>query len=64
MHESDSAKRIALYETIQREHREHREHSPFIFLMQNTLPIACRKNISGVNMTVLRDNPYDQVKKA
>ncbi|QZN95495.1 ABC transporter substrate-binding protein [Symbiopectobacterium purcellii] len=61
LHESYSAKRIALYETIQ---REHREHSPFIFLMQNTLPIACRKNISGVNMTVLRDNPYDQVKKA
>lgn len=39
------------------------EHSQFIFLMQNTLPIACRKNISGVNMTVLSDNPYDQVKK-
>lgn len=61
LHESDADKRIALYETIQ---REHREHSPFIMMMQNTLPIACRKNISGVNMTVLRDNPYDQVKKA
>ncbi|MFE8101349.1 ABC transporter substrate-binding protein [Brenneria goodwinii] len=61
LHESDADKRIALYETIQ---REHREHSPFIMLMQNTLPIACRKNISGVNMTVLRDSAYDQVKKA
>lgn len=61
LHEADAAKRIALYETLQ---REHREHSPFIVMLQNTQPIASRKNVTGVSMSVLRDSPYQQVKKA
>lgn len=61
LHEADPARRIALYENIQ---REHREKSPFIEMMQELQNIACRKNITGVRMTVLRDNPYEQVKKA
>ncbi|RAT16413.1 MULTISPECIES: ABC transporter substrate-binding protein [Lonsdalea] len=60
LHESDPAKRLALYETIQ---REHRERSPFIPMMQQTLNIACRKAVSGVQMSVLRDSPYERVKK-
>lgn len=61
LHEADPAKRLALYEKIQ---REHREKSPFIEMMQDTKNLACAKNISGVHLTVLRDNPYEQVKKA
>lgn len=61
LHESDPAKRIALYETIQ---KEHREHSPFIVMMQKDMNIACRSSITGVQMSVLQDSPYDRVKKA
>lgn len=61
LHEADPAKRIALYEQIQ---REHREKSPFIEMMQEMKSSACGKNITGVHMTVLRDNPFEQVKKA
>lgn len=61
LHETDAVKRIALYEKIQ---REHREKSPFIEMMQQMQNIACRENITGVQMTVLRDNAYEQVKKA
>ncbi|SLM61310.1 Dipeptide-binding ABC transporter, periplasmic substrate-binding component (TC 3.A.1.5.2) [Dickeya aquatica] len=61
LHEQDPAKRIALYETLQ---RNHREQSPFTLMMQDEKTLACRKNLSGVTMTVLSKVPYQQVKKA
>ncbi|WJV67133.1 ABC transporter substrate-binding protein [Pectobacteriaceae bacterium CE70] len=61
LHETDPAKRIALYETIQ---REHREHSPFVMMMQEQMNIASGKNVSGIQMSVLRKSPYQLVKKA
>ncbi len=61
LHEPDPAKRIALYEQIQ---RLHREKSPFIPMMQQVQTTACGKNITDVHMTVLEQWPYAQVKKA
>ncbi len=61
LHETDAAKRIDLYQQIQ---REHRESSPFIEMMQESITAACRKNIDGVSISVLLDSPYEKVTKA
>ncbi|WP_192456373.1 ABC transporter substrate-binding protein [Musicola keenii] len=61
LHEKDAAKRIELYQTLQ---RKHRELSPFTVMMQYEKTLACRKNLSGVTLTVLSKVPYQQVKKA
>jgi peptide/nickel transport system substrate-binding protein len=61
LHESDPAKRIALYQKIQ---QLGRERSPFIYMMQQIQTVACNKNISDVHLTVLEQWPYAQVKKA
>jgi len=61
LHETDAAKRIALYENIQ---QEHREKSPFIMMFQSVTTYASTKNVTGMRISVLNDNPYEQVKKA
>jgi len=61
LHESDPAKRIALYQKIQ---QMGREKSPFIYMMQQIQTVACNKNISDVHLTVLEQWSYAQVKKA
>ncbi|HEY0209253.1 ABC transporter substrate-binding protein [Acerihabitans sp.] len=60
LHETDGQKRIALYEQLQ---TEHRENSPFTELLQESITAACRKNISGVQISVLLDSPYEKVQK-
>lgn len=61
LHESDAAKRIALYQQIQ---QLGREKSPFIFMMQQVQTVACTQNVSDVHLSVLEQWPYQQVKKA
>ncbi|KAB8313454.1 ABC transporter substrate-binding protein [Erwinia endophytica] len=61
LHEKDPAKRIALYEQIQ---TLHREKSPFIFMFQKLNTYASTKGVTGMRITVLNDNAYEQVKKA
>lgn len=61
LHEADPAKRIALYQQIQ---QLSREKSPFIFMMQKTKNVACGHALKDVQLTVLEQWPYEQVKKA
>lgn len=59
--ETDNAKRLALYEQLQ---REHMQVSPFAFLLQATTTAACRKGVEGVRLaTMANDNSYADVKK-
>ncbi|MEW5290563.1 ABC transporter substrate-binding protein [Erwinia papayae] len=60
LHEKDAQKRIALYEKIQ---TLHREKSPFIFMFQKLNTWAGSKGVTGMQITVLNDNPYERVKK-
>lgn len=50
--EADPAKRIALYEQIQ---RDHMANSPFALMFQAIMTAACRKNVSGVRLGTLSD---------
>jgi ABC-type dipeptide transport system, periplasmic component len=50
--ERDPAKRIALYEKLQ---RDHMANSPFAIMMQAVTTAACRKNVSGVRLGTLSD---------
>jgi peptide/nickel transport system substrate-binding protein len=59
--EKDPAKRIELYEALQ---REHMENSPFAFMFQTTKTAAFRKNTSGFSLGVLSEgNSYAGAKK-
>ncbi|MBZ6076980.1 ABC transporter substrate-binding protein [Microvirga puerhi] len=60
--EQDPAKRIALYEQLQ---RDHMANSPFALMMQAMTTAACRKNVSGVRLGTLSDtHSYAGVSKA
>ncbi|AYM82033.1 MULTISPECIES: ABC transporter substrate-binding protein [Rhizobium/Agrobacterium group] len=60
--EKDPAKRIELYEALQ---REHMENSPFVFMFQTTKTAAFRKGVSGFELGVLSEgNSYHDAKKA
>ncbi|OOG69030.1 peptide ABC transporter substrate-binding protein [Sinorhizobium sp. A49] len=60
--EKDPAKRIALYEELQ---RAHMEHSPFIFMLQTTTTAACRKSVAGIRLGTLSDaHSYAEASKA
>lgn len=61
LHETDSAARIKLYEQLQ---TLHMEKGPFAVMLQSTKTPACRKNITGVDVSVLSKCDYDKVKKA
>ncbi len=51
--ERDSAKRIELYENLQ---REFMNDSPFIVMLQTVTTAACRKDITGMRLGVLSDS--------
>jgi peptide/nickel transport system substrate-binding protein len=60
--ERDPAKRIALYEQLQ---RDHMANSPFAIMMQGITTAACRKNVSGVRLGTLSDtHTYSGASKA
>ncbi|MDS7597942.1 ABC transporter substrate-binding protein [Agrobacterium tumefaciens] len=60
--EKDPAKRVELYEALQ---REHMENSPFVFMFQTTKTAAFRKGVSGFELGVLSEgNSYHDAKKA
>lgn len=60
--ETDSAKRIALYEQLQ---RDNMMKSPFAIMLQSITTAACRKNVSGVRLGVLTDgHSYSGASKA
>ena len=52
LHERDAAKRIALYEAMQ---RDHRERSPFVILQQQVEVAAMRRTVTGFNLALLSD---------
>jgi peptide/nickel transport system substrate-binding protein len=59
--EADSAKRLALYDQLQ---RDHMQQSPFVFMLQTTNTAACRKGVQGVRLGTLPDsNSYNDVRK-
>jgi len=59
--EADSAKRLALYDRLQ---RDHMEQAPFVFLLQTTNTAACHKGVQGVQLGTLPDsNSYTEVRK-
>lgn len=60
--EKDPAKRIALYEELQ---REHMQNSPFAFMFQTVKTAACRKTVSGFRLGALSEaNSYQETSKA
>ncbi|MEB2843949.1 ABC transporter substrate-binding protein [Endobacterium cereale] len=60
--EKDPAKRLELYEALQ---REFMHNSPFAIMFQNTKTAACRKNVSGVQLGVLSEgNAYLETSKS
>ncbi|WP_412066170.1 ABC transporter substrate-binding protein [Rhizobium sp. SYY.PMSO] len=60
--EKDPAKRIALYEELQ---REHMQNSPFVFMFQWMKTAACRKGVSGFQLGALSEaNSYEETIKA
>lgn len=60
--EKDPAKRLELYEALQ---REFMHNSPFAIMFQNTKTAACRKNVSGVQLGVLSEgNTYLETSKS
>ena len=62
MKERDSAKRIALYEAMQ---RDHRERSPFVIMMQQVEVAAMRKSLTGLQLGLLSDRTsYAAITKA
>ncbi len=67
--EKDPAKRIELYEALQ---REHMENSPFVFMFQTTKTAAFRKGVSGFELafspraiptTMLRKRNIEQARQ-
>jgi peptide/nickel transport system substrate-binding protein len=61
LEEKDPAKRIALYEELQ---REHQERAPFAQLLQTVTWAACRKNVTGIRLGTLPDaNSYAEARK-
>ena len=61
LRETDGAKRLAMYDRLQ---RDHMEQSPFVFLLQTTATAACRKGVTGVRLGTLPDsNSYEGVRK-
>jgi peptide/nickel transport system substrate-binding protein len=62
LREPDAAKRLAMYDALQ---RDSMERSPFVFMLQTTNTAACRKGVTGVRIGTLSDaNTYDDVRKA
>ena len=60
--ERDSAKRVALYEAMQ---RDHRERSPFVIMMQQVEVAAMKKSLTGLQMGLLSDRTnYAGITKA
>ncbi|CDN48121.1 ABC transporter substrate-binding protein [Neorhizobium galegae] len=60
--EKDPAKRIALYEALQ---RDFMENSPFAVMFQTTRTAACRVGVEGFRLGVLSEgNNYLETKKA
>ncbi|GAA5617793.1 ABC transporter substrate-binding protein [Brucella anthropi] len=60
--ERDSAKRIELYENLQ---REFMNDSPFIVMLQTVTTAACRKDVTGMRLGVLSDShSYAGIAKA
>lgn len=60
--EKDPAKRISLYEELQ---REHMQNSPFVFMFQTVRTAACRKAVIGFRLGVLSEaNSYLETTKA
>jgi len=60
--ERDGAKRIALYEAMQ---RDHRERSPFVILMQQVEVAAMKRNTTGLELGLLSDRTsYARISKA
>ncbi|MBT9371668.1 ABC transporter substrate-binding protein [Rhizobium sp. CSW-27] len=60
--EKDPAKRIALYEALQ---REHMNNSPFVFMFQTVRTAACRTAVQGFRLGVLSEaNSYQETTKA
>jgi peptide/nickel transport system substrate-binding protein len=61
LREPDAAKRLAMYEALQ---RDSMERSPFVFMLQTVNTAACRKDVTGVRLGTLADaNSYDAVRK-
>jgi peptide/nickel transport system substrate-binding protein len=60
--ESDPTKRVALYETLQ---RDHMANSPFAIMLQGITTAACRKDVTGVRLGTLSDtHSYAGARKA
>ncbi|MDJ1160230.1 ABC transporter substrate-binding protein [Chelatococcus sp. SYSU_G07232] len=60
--ERDPARRVALYEQLQ---RDHMAASPFAFLLQKTTTAACRKGVTGARLGTLSDShSYATVRKS
>ncbi len=60
--EPDSAKRIALYEALQ---RDHRERSPFVIMLQQVEVPAMKKTTTGLQLGLLSDRTgYAGITKA
>ncbi|MFC7554023.1 hypothetical protein ACFQU7_20205 [Pseudoroseomonas wenyumeiae] len=61
LQEADTAKRLAMYEAMQ---RDSMERAPFVFMMQTVNTAACRRDVTGVRLGTLADaNSYDFVRK-
>jgi len=50
--EPDAARRIALYERLQ---RDHQERSPFVFIGQQVEVAAMKKNVTGLELALIGD---------
>jgi peptide/nickel transport system substrate-binding protein len=62
LREPDAAKRLALYDRLQ---RDHMEQGPFVIMLQTTYTAACRKGVEGVRLGTLPDsNSYEAARKA